>query len=131
MHQTRKTHNAHSETKRQLRRLSKKEWNITIPHYNIVSYSQDNLVRFIELCWNYVGSFMAPMKNHFGGKHIKTIQESEFAKEHSFYTRFSKSKSSYWRWAKKRLHKIWRRKPLDKLTFTYKDAIGCSLYGLW
>ena len=47
-----------------------------------------------------------------------------------FYAKCPKSNSGYWRWAKKRLHKIWRRKSIDKLTFTYKDAVGCSLLDL-
>ena len=131
MHQSRRTHNAHNETQRRLKKLSKKERGITYPHYNIVHYDEAGKFKYIEPNWNYYGSCLVSIKNHFGGKHVKTIEESNYAKKHSFYTRFSKSESSYWRWAKRRLHKIWRRKSPNELTYTYKDAIGCSLYDLW
>ncbi len=131
MHHSRKTHNAHNETQRRLKNLSKKSWNRVCPHYNTIYYDDKGNFDFIEPCWNYSGSCMAPMKSHFGKSQVKTIEDSEYLRKHSFYTRFSKSKSSYWRWAKKKLHKIWRTKPIDELTFTYKDAVGCSIYSLW
>ena len=131
MHQSRKTHNAHNETQRRLRNLARKEWRYVCPHYYITHFYDDGSVKYTEPCWNYLGSWAAPMKTHFPHKGIRTVEDCEFARKHSFYTRQSKSKSSYWRWAKKRLHRIWRRKPIDELTFTYKDAVGCSLYDLW
>ena len=90
MHQSRKTHNAHNETQRRLKRV--------VSNMSTVLWSN---------------------------------QDPVYLKNNIFYATKPKSSSGYWRWAKKRLHKIWRRKPIDELTFTYKDAIGCSLDYLW
>ena len=96
MHQSRKTHSAHNETQRRLKKvvsnMSTTLWSIRDPVY-----------------------LKNDRRNPDGG----------------FYISNPKSNNSYWRWAKKRLHKIWRRKPVDELTFTYKDAVDCSLDYLW
>ena len=131
MHQSRRTHNAHNETQRRLRNLSKKERGITYPHYDIAHYDNDGKFLYFEPNYNYLGSNMVPMKMHSPVSFVKTREELDYAKKHSFYTRFHKSKSSYWGFAKKRLHRRWRRKSPDELTYTYKDAKGCSLYDLW
>ena len=96
MHQSRKTHNAHNETQRRLKKV--------ILNMSTVLWSNQDPV-----------FFKYDRRNPDGG----------------FYSSKPKSSSGYWRWAKKRLHKIWRRKPVEKLTFTYKDAVGCSLDYLW
>lgn len=132
MHNTRKTHNAHNETQRRLKKLVKKDYRHQIPHYNIVHYKDDGVISHIEPSWDFWGSNMVVSKTHNGdcffNKDIETLNK---AKEHTFYVRVSKSKSSYWGYAKKRLHRIWRRKNHDELTFTYKDAKGCSMFDLW
>lgn len=96
MHQSRRTHNAHNETQRRLKKvtlnMSTTLWSNRDPVYLKHDRRKEN---------NY------------------------------FYIVNPKSNSSYYRWAKKRLHRIWRRKSFDTLTFTYKDAIGCSIDELW
>ena len=132
MHHTRKTHNAHNETQRRLKKIASKR-EPTRPHYNIVHfYNNSDEISWIEPCWEYdTWSSEVCRKCHIGTSCIKTIEESEKAKKHSFYSKHSKSESKYWRFAKKRLHRIWRRKAVDELTFTYKDAVGCSLFDLY
>ena len=96
MHHSRKTHNAHNETQRRLKKvvsnMSTVLWSIRDPVY---------------------------------------LKNDRRKVNGGFYISNPKSNHSYWRWAKKRLHKIWRRKPIEKLSFTYKDAVGCSLDELW
>ena len=132
MHHTRRTHNAHNETQRRLKKLLKKEGALAIPHYNIVHFRDDGTISQIEPNWEWWGSNMVAIKIHSAhwlcNKDIETLEE---AKKRKFYKRVSKSSSRYWKFAKKRLHRIWRRKDPDALTFTYKDAKGCSMFDLW
>lgn len=132
MHHTRATHNSHNETQRRLRKLVEKERGLTVPRYNIIHYKDDGTIVRVEPNWNWYGSNMVASKTHSADSHCdKDIESLEQAKRHTFYIRISKSKRSYWGFAKKRLHRIWRRKNADKLTFTYKDARGCSIRDLW
>ena len=131
MHQSRRTHNAHNETQRRLKKLAKKERVLTYPHYCVTHYDEGGNFLYFDLDYNFTGSNMAPLKIRFQGPKIQTEEDLENAKKHSFYARFNKSKSSYWGWAKKRLHRIWRRKSPEELTYTYKDAKGCSMFDLW
>ena len=96
MHHTRKTHNAHNETQRRLKKV--------VSNMSTMLWSNRDSV------------YLKNDRRKVGG---------------GFYIHNSKSNYSYWRWAKKRLHKIWRRKSVNKLTYTYKDAVGCSLDYLW
>ena len=96
MHQSRRTHNAHNETQRRLKKV--------VFNSRLGFWSYNNTV------------FLKSDRRKVDG---------------CFYVSNPKSNNSYWRWAKKRLHKIWRRKSSEALTFTYKDAIGCSIYDLW
>ena len=96
MHQTRRTHNAHNETQRRLKRV--------VSDMSTVLWSARDPV------------YLKNDRRKVNG---------------GFYISNSKSNSPYWRWAKKRLHKIWRRRNPEALTFTYKDAKGCSLDYLW
>ena len=132
MHHTRKTHNAHNETQRRMKNLLSKERGRIKPHYNIAHLRDDGTIFRIEPNWDWIGSNMVAVKFHSIDWHFdKSFKSLEHAKKHKFYKRISKSKSKYWKFAKKRLHKIWRRKNPYVLTFTYKDAKGCSMFDLW
>ena len=96
MHQSRRTHNAHNETQKRLKKV---------------------VLKMSPILW----SNRDPV-------YLKRDRRKE---NNYFYAIKPKSNSSYYRWAKKRLHRIWRRRLADKLTFTYKDAIGCSIDDLW
>ena len=132
MHHTRRTHNAHNETQRRLRNLSKKRgYKRNYPHYNIVYFKDNGDVDYIDSCKDYGGSCVVKVKGHHKGGYITSSEELDKLERHSFYLKYSKSNYKYWKWAKRRLHKIWRTKPIEELTFTYKDAICCSLFDLW
>lgn len=127
MHQSRRTHNAHNETQRRLARVAKCSGRYSYPKYDITYFNDDGTINYIEPCWDRRGHIKVHSSdcNFYISK--GRIQE---AMKRSFYVPYPKSNSLWWRWAKRRLHKIWRTKPLDTLTFTYKDAKGCSLYNL-
>ena len=131
MHQNRRTHNAHNETQRRLAKLLKQGWNRSYPHYNIAHYNDDGSIKHIEPNWDYQGCDFISVKIHASGRADLSLKDLENAKKHRFYAVISKSRRSYWSFAKKRLHRIWRRKSSSQLTYTYKDAKGCSLYDLY
>ena len=123
MHQSRKTHNAHNETQRRLVKIAKCIDRYPYPKYDVTYFNSDGSVKYIEPCWDRRGH----IKVHSSDRNFYSSKEKiNQAKKHSFYVPYPKSNFLWWRWAKRRLHKIWRTKSLDTLTFTYKDAVGCS-----
>ena len=131
MHQSRRTHNAHNETQRRLSLLLKQGWNRSYPHHNIAYYNQDGSLIHIEPNWDYKGCDFVSIKVHTSKMADLSLKDLESAKKHRFYMVISKSRRVYWAFAKRRLHRIWRRKNREQLTYTYKDAKGCSLYDLY
>ena len=135
MHHTRKTHNAHNETQRRLAKLAfATKGNFTNPKYYRIIYLRYNVIwRYETSNDKYFTWFVAP-RFHTSEKYRCDVLEQVLeANHHTFYKRKSKSSGphSTWRYFKKLLHRRWRRKPLSELTFTKKDARGCSERDFW
>ena len=134
MHHTRRTDNAHNKTQRRIKKLSKKAWGYYITRYNNYHYDGKGDLSYIEFCWDIRGLFFTLVKTHyncynFSCSHL--AEELKKIKKHSFYVRCFKSNMMCWKWKKRKLHKIWRIKSFDELTYFNKDAVRCSLYDLW
>ena len=136
MHHTRKTHNAHNETQKRLAKLAfETKGSYANPKYYRVlycSYSGD-IWRIDTYFDKYFTWFVAP-RFHTHKKYVyDSLEDISKAKKQTFYKRKSKSsgKKSIWGFYKKLLHRRWRRRSADELTFTKKDARGCSERDFW
>ncbi len=129
MHQTRKTHNAHNETQKRLMKVLSKghtnTWYAT-PHYPYIDcrYGHE---------W-YVPDWQNPHWSnsvHYnirgGCRWFDTPEEAEQAKKHNFLVKSSKSsgRSSYYKFAKKMMHKWWRKRKYGDITYTIRGS-HCS-----
>ena len=133
MHHKRATHNAHNETQRRLKKNVKKyiSYHMT-PRYVSFHYGKFSFGDYLEPDWYQWGNIGKGVvtRVHSSGEYLMdSLEGLEHLKENLFYKKKSKSSGpkSTWRFYKKLLHRRWRRKAIDELTFTYKDARGCSL----
>ena len=135
MHHSRKTHNAHNETQRRLAKLAlKTKGNQSNPKYYRFLRLFDGSVWRIETYQDrYFAWFVYPKCHSSKQYYLDSLEDIARERRHEFYKRKSKSNGpkSTWRYYKKLLHRRWRRKPLKELTFTTKDARGCSQRDFW
>ena len=134
MHHTRKTHNAHNETQKRLAKLAfKTKGYYSNPKYYRVIYSGNHIWRIDTYFDKYFSYLVAPRFHTYKKYVYDCLEDIIKAKKQSFYKRKPKSsgKKSTWGYYKKQLHRRWRRKSVDELTFTKKDARGCSLRDFW
>ena len=132
MHQSRRTHNAHNETQRRLRKVLSQGTTVTYyptPHYTYVVFEE---VYGISVHPSWVNVHISEFAVTSGAKNnrvFSSIEEAEFARKHYFLKKKSKSsgRRSYYKFAKRMVHKWWRKKDLGELTYSLKGSF-CS-YG--
>ena len=93
----------------------------------------DGCVSYIDTYFNKYFSHCVSPRTHAGINFFRDSLDDIYKyRNNSFYKRIHKSSGSKstWRRYKKQLHRRWRRRDVDSLTFTYKDAVGCSLWNL-
>ena len=129
MHQTRKTHNAHNETQRRLKKVLSNSHTSTlyaVPHYSCFCYTFGR-ARYIPDWANQNWSDSV----HYNGKGglfwFDSLEEAESERKHRFLVKSSKSsgRHSYYKYAKKLIHKMWRRRGFGDATYTVKRSF-CS-----
>ena len=129
MHHTRKTHNAHNETQRRLKKVLLNSHTSTwyaAPHYSYVTYSYGR--NWYIPYWKNSHCSNCICHSGLGGfSRFDNIEEAEFARKHKFLVKKSKSsgRHSYYTFAKKLMHKLWRRKGFDEKTYTIRGSY-CS-----
>lgn len=132
MHHTRRTHNAHNETQRRLAKLAFKTKGIdNNPKYYRYHYMYGGSISYIDTYFDKYFSYCVSSRTHGATKYFRdSLEDIHKYKDHSFYKRVHKSSGpkSRWKQYKKQLHRRWRRRNIDSLTFTYKDAVGCSFW---
>lgn len=127
MHQTRKTHNAHNETQRRLKKVLSNGYVSTYhrtPHYTYVEYRHGKLW-LIHPDWaNTRISEHAVTSGPKNGRVFDSFEDAEFAKKHQFLAKKSKSNGSksYYKYAKRMVHKWWRRKRFGDVTYSLKGS---------
>ena len=127
MHQTRKTHNAHNETQRRLKKaLSNGHTWHAAPHYPYIvcSYGRN---RYVPDWANPYWSTSVHYNGREGLYWFEDLEEAEFARKHKFLVKISRSsgRHSYYRYAKKMMHKWWRRKGFGDATYSIRGSY-CS-----
>ena len=126
VHHTRKTHNAHNETQRRLKKILSKGYTInywSVPHYTYVEYLNDERW-FVHPYWAYTHFSDAVITKKKRARVFESFAEAEFERRHSHLMRKSKSsgRHSNYGFYKRILHKRWRRKGLDEQTFLLKGS---------
>ena len=133
MHHTRRTHNSHNETQRRLKKVlanSPVSRFAPTPHYTYVEYLYDGFFCYVHPYWVDVHSSMhAVYKDAINksNRFFDSFEEAEFAKTHRFLVKKSKSdgKNSLYKFYKRLVHKWWRRRGFDELTYSLKGSY-CS-----
>ena len=118
MHHSRRTHNAHNETQRRLNRVllngHTSSWRST-PHYSGEQY------RLGYVC--YVPDWQINRwTNSVGYQDVRNNERNR-----SFLVKNSRSSgsNSHYRFVKRMIHKKWRRKKYDDVTYSIKGS-HCS-----
>ncbi len=127
MHHTRKTHNAHNETQRRLKKTLSKGHTFRfnpVPHYTYEAWVYGDAC-YVHPSWannRYSRSIRTngPRCGHI----FDNREDAEFAKKHQFLVKKSKSsgKKSTYKFAKKLIHRKWRRKGLEEASYTHKGT---------
>ena len=131
MHHTRKTHNAHNETQRRLKKILDKNYIVTYrgtPHYTLVIYRDGQLDDILPYWVNPHFSRKIAQKVH--GKRWMTFDSLEDVKalrKRVFYKNCSKKSLKYW---KRQLHKWWRRQKHEEALCKTKGSYMsyCDIY---
>jgi len=123
MHHTRRTHNAHNETQRRLKKILDKncvEAYRGTPHYTLVVY-RDGQINDILPSWvNPHFSKKVGQKVH--GKvymAFNTLEDVEELRKRAFYKNRSKKSHKY---LKRQLHKWWRRQKHEEAFYKIKGS---------
>lgn len=110
MHQSRRTHNAHNETQRRLKKALCRGWQRNIPHYTYIMYFKDGRVWWIEPYWvipHYSGAIH--QKCCYGrGIWPNSMEEVEAIRKHNWLANNSSSKKEL----KKYCNRTFRRKKI-------------------
>ncbi len=128
MHHTRKTHNAHNETQRRLKKILDKNYVVTYratPHYTLVIYRDGKIDDILPYWVNPHFSKVVSQKVH-GRKWMtfESLEDVERLRKRAFYKKRSKSnhfKSTYKFW-KRQLHKWWRRQKHEEALYKTKGS---------
>lgn len=126
MHHTRKTHNAHNETQRRLRKILNKGYVSDLfgnPHYTFVDYRYGRYG--VHPDWAPTRYSNTVFINTRGNcKIFDSFEEMEFAKKRFFLMKKSKSsgRHSVFGFYKRLLHKRWRRKSFDEQSYRVKGS---------
>lgn len=129
MHHTRKTHNAHNETQRRLRKVllnSHTSAYYAAPHYSYFKRMYST-TWYIPYWGNSHWSNVIQYNGMGGYSWFGSEDEAEFARKHKFLVKKSKSNGrySYYGYVKKMMHRWWRRQKLDDVAYTIKGSY-CS-----
>lgn len=127
MHQSRRTHNAHNETQRRLRKVLSQGTTVTYyptPHYTYVVF-EEVLGKRVHPSW--VNTHISEFAVTSGAKNnrvFSSLEEAEFARNHTFLARRSKSsgRHSTYKKYKKFMHHSWRRKGFDEPSYTIRGS---------
>lgn len=123
MHHTRRTHNAHNETQRRLKKILDKNYVVTYratPHYTLVIYRDDQIDDILPYWVNPHFSKKVGQKVH--GKVYMTfesLEDVEKLRKRAFYKNCSKKSRKYW---KRQLHKWWRRQKHEEALYKVKGS---------
>ena len=125
MHHTRRTHNAHKETPRRLNKvLSNSSTYSYYPpaHYTYPAYGSGRFYGYRPYWDSHHDSNFVHYRGEGSNFYYDTLEEMERVKKHRYLVKKSRSsgRKSYYGYAKKYVHRHWRRKGFDEHTYSLK-----------